>query len=95
MARLGLHTSYLTAVGKDNISNKMIKYLDFEKVNTKLVYKKKDKTIGMYLIQNDKKGERDFTYWRSDSAAKFFFAEKKTRFFQLKKTRIKNSGFFS
>jgi len=73
MSRLGLHTSYLTAVGNDNISNKMIKYLDSEKINTQHVYKKKDKTIGMYLIQNDKKGEREFTYWRSDSAAKFFF----------------------
>lgn len=75
MARMGLNTSYLTATGVDNISNKMIKYLSSEKINTSFIKKNISKTIGIYLIETDSYGERRFTYWRSNSAAKYLFQD--------------------
>ena len=81
LARIGLNTSYLTAVGEDNISNKMIKYLASEKINTKYIKRNKFKTIGLYLIETDLYGERKFTYWRSNSAAKYLFESIKNNHF--------------
>ena len=74
LSRLGAKTSYVTAVGKDNLSNKMLNYLKNEKILTNNIYSYDKKTIGLYLIENDKKGEREFIYWRSDSAAKILFS---------------------
>ena len=73
LSRLGATTSYITSVGKDNLSKKMIKYLNKEKILTNNILINAAKTIGLYLIENDKKGEREFFYWRSDSAAKTLF----------------------
>ena len=73
LSRLGATTSYITSVGKDNLSKKMINYLNKEKILTNNILINSSKTIGLYLIENDKKGEREFFYWRSDSAAKTLF----------------------
>ena len=73
LSRLGANSSYLTSVGNDYLSNKMIQFLKNEKVYTKNIYYNANKTVGLYLIQNNKKGERKFFYWRSDSAAKTLF----------------------
>ena len=73
LSRLGANSSYLTSVGNDYLSNKMIQFLKNEKVYTKNIYYNANKTVGLYLIQNNKKGERKFFYWRSDSAARTLF----------------------
>ena len=73
LSRLGARTSYMTAVGKDNLSNKMLSYLKNEKILINNISSSDKKTIGLYLIENDKSGEREFFYWRSDSAAKILF----------------------
>ncbi len=65
-----IDTSIVTAVGKDKLSLKMIERFREESINTDLVYKHNDKVAGMYLIETDPSGEREFTYWRSDSAAR-------------------------
>ena len=71
----GSSVEFLSAVGQDLISEKMITYLGEEGIGTSLVAKLPDKTIGLYLIQNDAEGERTFTYWRSDSAARQMFLD--------------------
>ena len=43
-----------------------------EKISTKLVMLNKNKELGIYLIKNKASGEKDFYYWRDESAAKFF-----------------------
>jgi len=73
LSRLGAKTSYITALGKDNLSKKMIDYLKSENILTNNIICNNNKTLGLYLIENDKKGEREFFYWRSDSAAKTVF----------------------
>ncbi|QLF71570.1 sugar kinase (plasmid) [Peteryoungia desertarenae] len=60
---------YLTAVGTDAMSARMLSFLDGEGIGTSYIRRIADKTIGLYYIQL-KDGERSFAYWRSDSAAK-------------------------
>jgi 2-dehydro-3-deoxygluconokinase len=71
----GSSIEFFSAVGQDAISKKMIRFLGEEGIDTHLVGKMPDKTIGLYLIQNDAEGDRTFTYWRSDSAARQMFLD--------------------
>ena len=85
LSRLGAKTSYFTAIGNDSLSKKMIIFLKKEKINTNLIFQNTTKTLGLYIIENDKSGERNFLYWRSDSSARTLFenidVEKKYKFF--------------
>lgn len=65
-----VNTSMVTAVGKDNLSVKMVNAFKAEDINTQFVFQHESKVPGMYLIETDDTGERSFTYWRNDSAAK-------------------------
>ena len=64
---------YLTAIGTSDINKGVISFLKKKKINTDLVKKIYSKEVGLYLIKNTKRGEKQFYYWRDDSAAKFFF----------------------
>ena len=61
--------SYLTAVGDDAISQKMTALMRESGINDRFVQVLPDKTVGLYLISLDQ-GERSFSYWRGQSAAK-------------------------
>ena len=60
---------YVTAVGTDGLSERMVEFLSAEGFGTDHVRRLSDKTIGIYYITL-KDGERSFTYWRNDSAAR-------------------------
>lgn len=60
---------YVSAVGTDGLSDRMVDFLKSEGIGTDHVRRLPDKTIGLYYITL-KDGERSFTYWRNDSAAK-------------------------
>jgi len=60
----------VTAVGNDNFSLDMIQYFESEKIGTDFVFQSDNKIPGLYAIQLDDKGERSFTYWRENSAAR-------------------------
>ncbi|ODS51720.1 MAG: 2-dehydro-3-deoxygluconokinase [Agrobacterium sp. SCN 61-19] len=60
---------YVSAVGTDGLSDRMVDFLKSEGIGTEHVRRLADKTIGLYYITL-KDGERSFTYWRNDSAAK-------------------------
>jgi 2-dehydro-3-deoxygluconokinase len=64
---------FFSSVGQDSVSQKMLTFLNLQGVNTDLVSTRPDKTIGLYMIQTDAEGERTFTYWRSESAARQMF----------------------
>ena len=66
----GIETSVVTAIGEDKLSDKMLRRFADEKLNTQFVFRHPTKSPGMYLIETDNTGERSFTYWRSDSAAR-------------------------
>lgn len=65
-----VQTSLATAVGKDILSQKMTQVFEQENIDTSLVFPHPVKAPGMYLIETDEAGERSFTYWRSDAAAR-------------------------
>lgn len=65
-----IEASMVTAIGRDNLSQKMLSCFKNEKLNTEFVFQHDTKVPGLYLIETDEDGERSFTYWRSDAAAR-------------------------
>lgn len=61
--------SYLTAVGDDTISRQMKALMRDSGIDDRFVQIAPNKTVGLYLISLDQ-GERSFSYWRGQSAAK-------------------------
>ena len=62
--------SILTAVGNDDISNKMLSAFSAEDIDTFMVLISDKATVGAYLIETDDLGEQSFVYWRGNSATK-------------------------
>src|SRR5215213_3952910 len=70
LARLGVGTDYITALGDDPLSDEMISGWAAEGVGTKQVARLPGKLPGLYMIQTDEKGERRFFHWRDSAAAR-------------------------
>ncbi len=73
LSRLGAKTTYVTSVGNDILSIRMVNFLKNENIQTNKIHFNNKKTIGLYIIQNEENGEKKFYQWRSDSAAKTLF----------------------
>jgi 2-dehydro-3-deoxygluconokinase len=73
LARLGIDTSFLSALGDDEWSSEMLALWQAEKVDTSLVRRVEGRMPGLYIIQNDDAGERRFSYWRDRSPAREVF----------------------
>lgn len=65
-----INASVVTAVGLDKLSDKMLATFEGEGIDTQYVFRHDTKAPGLYLIETDETGERSFTYWRSDAAAR-------------------------
>ena len=65
-----VQVNLVTAVGQDQFSLDMIKYFERENIGADFVFKSATKIPGLYSIQVDEQGERSFTYWRENSAAR-------------------------
>jgi 2-dehydro-3-deoxygluconokinase len=65
-----IDVNMVTAVGKDFYSEEMVECFKAESLGTDYIFQSQDKLPGLYAIQLDENGERSFTYWRNDSAAK-------------------------
>lgn len=74
LARAGVDTAYLTALGSDPFSDDMKRQWTAEGLDTTLVLTNSARNPGLYAITNDEAGERSFTYWRGESAARGLFA---------------------
>ena len=61
---------YLTALGEDTFSEKMLVSWQEEGVGTDLVVRLEDELPGLYWVSTSDGGERSFHYWRSASAAR-------------------------
>lgn len=83
MARLSRYFSvkvdYVTALGCDNFSDKMVAFWEKEGVGSELVIRQEGEMPGLYYIQLDEDGERHFSYWRSEAAAKKCFEYEKSQ----------------
>lgn len=74
LARSGVDTAYLTALGTDPFSTDLTARWAREGLDTSLVLTHPARTPGLYAITCDDRGERSFTYWRGESAARQMFA---------------------
>jgi 2-dehydro-3-deoxygluconokinase len=70
---LPLKIDYVTALGTDTFSERMIKFWEREGVGSSLVLRQPGETPGLYYIELEESGERIFHYWRSTAAAKKCF----------------------
>jgi 2-dehydro-3-deoxygluconokinase len=74
LARAGQDVAYLTAIGSDPLSSELKTQWAAEGLDTALVLDHPTRNTGLYAISTDEKGERSFSYWRDNSAAREMFA---------------------
>lgn len=65
--------AFVTALGTDPLSERMIGFFEAEALDTSLVERRADRLPGLYAISLDAAGERSFLYWRDSSAARTLF----------------------
>jgi 2-dehydro-3-deoxygluconokinase len=64
---------FLTATGDDAMSRAMRNVWSAEGIDGALAFTVDGGSPGLYLIENDARGERRFHYWRNNSAARRWF----------------------
>ena len=69
----GLQVDYATALGDDALSSGMLQRWQAEGISTALVRRLPGRLPGLYLIEVDQTGERHFSYWRGEAAARDYF----------------------
>ncbi len=72
-SRRGLKVDYATALGDDPLSAGMLQRWRAEGIGTGLVRQLPGRLPGLYLIEVDGNGERRFSYWRDQAAARAYF----------------------
>ncbi|MCP3429193.1 sugar kinase [Opacimonas viscosa] len=65
-----IKTGFTSVMGTDNLSRQMFDVLLEEGIDTNTIYTNPERTLGLYYIETDHTGERSFTYWRNQSAAR-------------------------
>jgi 2-dehydro-3-deoxygluconokinase len=71
--RHGLRVDYATALGDDGFSAGMLAAWHAEGLGTSLVRRLTGRLPGLYWIETDAGGERRFSYWREQAAARAYF----------------------
>jgi 2-dehydro-3-deoxygluconokinase len=74
LARQGHDVSYLTALGNDPFAADLLSRWRAEGLDTSLVIRHPARSTGLYALSTDASGERSFSYWRDNSAAREMFA---------------------
>jgi 2-dehydro-3-deoxygluconokinase len=69
----GLRVDYATALGDDPLSSGLLQRWQAEGLGTGLVRRLPGRLPGLYLIEVDERGERRFSYWRDQAAARAYF----------------------
>lgn len=64
---------YVTALGTDSFSDRMVAFWEREGVGSELVQREAGRMPGLYYIELDESGERHFSYWRGEAAARQCF----------------------
>ncbi|SHI06331.1 sugar kinase [Marivita hallyeonensis] len=65
---------YLSAIGTDTASAEMQAFMGSAGIDTSPLREVPDRTVGLYMISTDH-GERSFSYWRGQSAARLLAAD--------------------
>ncbi|MQY44233.1 sugar kinase [Epibacterium sp. SM1969] len=67
--------SYLTRIGQDPLSQGALDLAAQEGLKTDLITRDETRNLGLYAVQTNDEGERSFSYWRNQSAARALFSE--------------------
>ncbi|WP_440903428.1 sugar kinase [Catenovulum sp. SX2] len=70
-----LQVDYCTAVGQDTSSQQFVQELLAEHIGASHVIQLDKLRMGLYMIHIDAAGERSFSYWRNQSAARSLFKQ--------------------
>lgn len=65
--------SYVTMLGRDQLSDKIINYIQSQNLLTNNIARHPTRNPGLYSISTTTDGERSFSYWRDQSAARCMF----------------------
>ena len=68
-----LNAFFLSAIGKSEINKSLLNFVRSKKISTKYIKQINQFELGLYLIKNKDNGEKQFFYWRDESAAKQYF----------------------
>jgi 2-dehydro-3-deoxygluconokinase len=71
--RHGIEVAYATGLGDDALSTGMMQRWAAEGIDLDFVRRIPGRLPGLYLIEVDAAGERRFSYWREQSAARAYF----------------------
>jgi 2-dehydro-3-deoxygluconokinase len=71
--RRGIQVSYATGLGDDGLSAGLMQRWADEGIGLEFVRRIPGRMPGLYLIEVDPKGERRFSYWRDQAAARAYF----------------------
>ncbi|MEP3320749.1 MAG: sugar kinase [Sneathiella sp.] len=67
--------AFVSRVGKDMLSETMLAFIESESITTRHISKVGGRSPGLYAISTDQYGERSFSYWRENSAARLLFQD--------------------
>ena len=70
LARMDRSVRYVTALGDDPFSATLLQDWAAEGIDTSLTLRDPTRMPGLYAITTDEAGERSFSYWRGQSAAR-------------------------
>ncbi|MDJ0612798.1 MAG: sugar kinase [Rhizobiaceae bacterium] len=68
-----LSVSYVTALGTDSFSDRIFADIRRHNIDASHIERRTTALPGLYAIETDENGERSFSYWRAQSAAKTLF----------------------
>ncbi len=69
------NVAFITRLGHDTFSTRMVSYIDSESIDTGYIERSESRLVGLYAIDTDTSGERTFSYWRNQSAARTMFQD--------------------
>lgn len=69
----GHEVGFVSVLGRDVLSDRMTAFIAAEGVATRGIARHPQRLPGIYAIAVDEKGERSFSYWRDQSAARTLF----------------------
>lgn len=70
LSRLGIPVAYVTLLGDDSFSDRILQLLQQEGIAASGIECLSGRQPGLYIITNDASGERSFRYWRDEAPAR-------------------------
>ena len=83
---------YVTRIGREPLSMALLDHARDEGLDVSHVALDEARNIGIYAVATDAHGERSFSYWRADSAARRLFAVEETALFMPQAEIVYLSG---